>query len=429
MHRPSDKARLELVAEKIIPREDWYNWHFVTFDAECFMDDVESPRGFRSIHRLVSIGIKCSFGEKCEIYLERQNMEPWSVKELVQDFVSALFAARRDMFKHIPKSVIEGQKRYQNIVQSKDFKHNSVEKQNNLRAKLRYLNSCLALRIYSWNGERYDHNVLWAPLMDIFANGEHGLRNLNIIRRGTGIMEFSDGALVFRDFMNMTSPMSLEKFHKLCSKTSDKTTFPYEHFRDIATLRNTTEFPPYSCFRSSLLQDDSQFLDELEDLVTKNVSQGAWLQNSVESTVNDIFQFHPPIEFEANEERFKVKAGCRTQALALLHTSPKKFYESKQIFDNQCETMADYLKNYNLNDVILLEVCITSYAEHFYKTWGVNIHNKMSLPGVAQDIAFRKYEESATAIYTFGKKFKHYNELIRKQLHGGMTLGMRLKLS
>ena len=423
MHRPSDKARLELIAEGIIPNETWYNWHFATFDAECFMDDADSSRGQRSIHRLVSIGLKFSFGEKREIYLEREDMEPWSVRILVQDFLATLINGRSEMFEHIPTSVIEGQKRYMNIVRSKTFKHRSVEKQNDARAKLRYLNNCLALRIYSWNGERYDHNVLWAPLMDIFANGKDGLRNMNIIRRGTGIMEFTDGSLVFRDFMNMTSPMTLEKFHKLCSKTSDKTTFPYEHFRDICSLRTMTDFTPYKCFRSSLLQDNSEFVDELEDLVTKNVTKGDWLENSVESTVNDIFQFEPPIEFEAVGEKFCVKQASRNQALALLHTSPKKFYESKQIFDDRCETMADYLRNYNLNDVILLEACITSYAQHFYDTWGVNIHDKMSLPGVAQDIAFRKYDESATAIYTFGKNFKHYNDLIRKQLHGGMTLG------
>ena len=86
--------------------------------------------------------------------------------------------------------------------------------------------------------------------------------------------------------------------------------------------------------------------------------------------------------------------------------------------------MSDYLKLYNLNDVILLEDCIRAYTTGFYDTWRVNIHDQMSLPSVAQDLAFRFYDEKATSIYTFGKSFMEFNTQIRKQLLGGMTLGL-----
>ena len=66
MHRPCTKVRNELVAEGILPDENWHNWHFATFDVECFMDDLHTERGVRSIHRLVSIAVKASFGNSNE---------------------------------------------------------------------------------------------------------------------------------------------------------------------------------------------------------------------------------------------------------------------------------------------------------------------------------------------------------------------------
>ena len=236
-------------------------------------------------------------------------------------------------------------------------------------------------------------------------------------------MEFSDGSLIFRDFLNMTSPMSLEKFADSCGVTiAAKTTFPYEHFRDMKSLREATVFPAYACFRSSLCQNKEAFLKELEYLVSWNVQEGIWTDPS---TANAFFGFNPPIRFTADEDfddEFVVNSNDIAIAKELLHTSPRKYFISKESFEENCSTMADYLKIYNMNDVVLLVECIKSYAQGFFETWDVNIHEQMSLPGVAQDLAFRFYNEKETAIYSFGRNFKTYNEQIRKQLHGGMTL-------
>ena len=422
MHRPCDKIRNELVAEGILPDYSWHNWEFATFDCECLMDEVgdEFARGVKFIHRLTSIAIKTSFGEPGEYYLERKDMDPWSVKTLVQDFLLTLVQIRRDMFDKLPQSVIDGRTRYFNITKSKDFKKRPVERQANAWKKLRFLDNCLALRIYSWNGERYDHNVLWAPLLDVLAGMGETFKRFTIIRRGSGIMQFTDGALIFRDFLNMTSPMKIEKFAQSCGITDvSKTTFPYEYYRNIESLRTATAFPSYRVFRSSLCQDKSRFATELETLVSENIRTGKWPDSAEASKV---FGFEPPITFTSDDGNYTICQADRRHALELLHTSPKKFFESKEIFDKNCSTMADYLKNYNLNDVILLVRCIKAYAAGFFRSWQVNIHEQMSLPGVAQNLAFRYYEEKETAIYTFGKNFKNYNDQIRKQLHGGMTL-------
>ena len=422
MHRPSTSVRDALVAEGILPDSTWHNWHFATFDVECFMDDQVAVGGIRSTHRLVCAAIKSSFGDKdsSEHYLQRENMDPWAVKGLVQEILSTLIHLRAEMFKYIPTSVIEGRNRYSNTVRSKDFRKRSVERQAIALEKLRFLDKCLALRIYSFNGERYDHNVIWAPLMDVFTNMDD-TRKSCIIRRGTGIMEFTDGALVFRDFLNMTCPMSLERFAKSCGITEvSKTTFPYEEYRDITNLRTIKEFPPYDRFRSSLSKSNDANLDQLEKLVTNNFRDKIW---ETVDDVNKFFGFNPPIRFVAEGGQWSISKDSITDANKIVTSCPKKYFESKKIFSEECLNMEDYLRIYNLNDVILLDKCIKAYAKGFFDSWGVNIHENMSLPGVAQKLAFQFYDEEATAIYTFGKKFQKYNEEIRSQLHGGMTLG------
>ena len=106
--------------------------------------------------------------------------------------------------------------------------------------------------------------------------------------------------------------------------------------------------------------------------------------------------------------------------------------------------MLQYLEDYNLNDVRLLEKgkikfkkynflnfflellffhnfwikkysilsskAIISYAAGFYNQWGINIHDSMSLPGVAEKLAYIHYDETCVPIFSFGENFKKYNE-------------------
>lgn len=74
------------------------------------------------------------------------------------------------------------------------------------------------------------------------------------------------------------------------------------------------------------------------------------------------------------------------------------------------------------NDVRLLSQAIDVYAKGFFSQWGINVHNSMSLPGVAQKLAYKYYEKDAVPIYSFGEKFKHVSQDIRSQLYGGCTM-------
>ena len=380
-HRPCQKIRNELVVEGVIPDPSWHNWHFLAFDCECFMEETFEFGVPRSVHRLVSIGIKSSFGDITEFYLEREDMNPLSLRQLMQDFVSLIIRLRVKMLEFIPASIQEGHKKYRELELQKDFKKLSVAKQSKIKNKRRYLENCMKLKIYGWNSEKYDNNVMWAPLLDILQENERDFDRKNIIRRGTGIMEFTYSSLVFRDFLNFSNPMSLESFSRSCGVTSaSKTTFPYEFYHDISELHQMEEFPAYLHFKSSLTRYSETFVDELIEICNEKMATGDW--KSVVD-IQEFFQFSQEFRFQFENGQI-VHIDCDGDLRSQLHTSPKKYYFSKVIFTETCTNMADYLKKYNLNDVILLEECVKTYAKGFFDTWGVNIHSQMSLPGVAQ---------------------------------------------
>ena len=203
-------------------------------------------------------------------------------------------------------------------------------------------------------------------------------------------MQFTYGTLVFRDFLNFSNPMSLDAFSRSCGITEEsKTCFPYELYTDIAVLKHIKEFPAYPEFRSSLTRKTDAFFDELLELVTEKRKDNFWQSSN---DVNEFFKFSKYIQFEFQENGTVKISADQMEIKKILDTSPRKFYESKVIFQNKCSSMADFLRLYNLNDVILLEKCVREYAKGFFETWKINIHQYMSLPGVAQGKFKKNFE-------------------------------------
>ena len=112
----------------------------------------------------------------------------------------------------------------------------------------------------------------------------------------------------------------------------------------------------------------------------------------------------------------------KSQIAQKLHTSPKRFEISKLEFIKNCSNMEDYLRTYNLNDCYLLLKSIENYAAGFLNDFGVNVHRFMSLPGLAQHVAFKFYDKNTAPIYSFGASFLSYNKEIRQNLDGGLCM-------
>ena len=175
---------------------------------------MEVRRETDTLHKLATIGIAKSFGreDRRRWFKYRRDMTPESLRFLAEEFVQALNDTQEDMVSRLPQSVVEGYKKYCNI--SREMENLSPQQRDNITQKVRLLDSMMTLPVYSWNGERYDMAVLLGPLMDVLAQNSDKFKNMNVIKRGTSLMEIRYGKLVFRDFMNFTSPMSLGKAKK-----------------------------------------------------------------------------------------------------------------------------------------------------------------------------------------------------------------------
>ena len=64
----------------------------------------------------------------------------------------------------------------------------------------------------------------------------------------------------------------------------------------------------------------------------------------------------------------------------------------------------------NLTFIFFIFEAIVNYAEGFYNQWRINIHDSMSLPGIAEKLAYMNFDETCAPIFSFGGIFKNYNE-------------------
>ena len=204
-------------------------------------------------------------------------------------------------------------------------------------------------------------------------------------------MQISYDGLIFRDFMNFSSPMSLQKFAQSCGITEiSKDIFPYERFRSVRELLDTTIFPKYGEFRSSLQKSfDNNYLTELNQIVKSKLDDGDW------SSLTDFFLYYdikePSDDFSIeNGNSLKYNDSGLEKLKESLHISPAAYEISRAYFDDNCRHMGDYLRYYNNLDVELLlqarvgEVTtfvtrIRSYRSTIRKLFGIFVCIRKSL--------------------------------------------------
>ena len=282
-------------------------------------------------------------------------MKPFSCKQLVKNFIDQLFQLRSYMIEEcLPKTVCEGFEHYKNLVKSETYKKSSPPEKIQIGKKFEYLRQMRNLRIYSWNGSRYDVNCLIGPMLNVFSENKTGFQQITCIKKANSYMQITFMGLMFRDMMSFSTPITLEKFAVSCGiNEMEKTVFPYELYRDITELKEATQFPHYKAFTSSLKSSYSEkFLDELDKIVEEKLSKKVWVH------VSQIIEYYNI----SDESLFilknkKIIYGVEGQSLLAksLHTSPKKYEDSKNNFTNKYHNMLQYLEDYNLNDVRLLE--------------------------------------------------------------------------
>ena len=421
--KPDQSTKIALVEEEILPSVNFHNTLFATFDIESLMLPDETTIGpDRLVHRICSVAVATNFGDRRSYFIARKDMRKKSLKFMMTQFIAVLEKAQKDMFESLPQSIQDGFYKYAKITSTEEYKTGSVEYKNNAQRKLAYLRSITSLRTYSWNGERYDLPALLSPLLERLSKDKETFKRLSVIKRsGQSYMEIRFGRILLRDFINHSAPIALEAFAASCGADVTKAAFPYELWYNIRDLEVTKRFPDYDDFFSSVNEKfREENVEELRLFIESSLRNGKFVDLF---DVEDFFGW--PTGFL--RDTFTVLAqnviiDDSSKIVTLLHTSPNKYAASKDYFDSNCINMLDYLEFYNSLDCELLIQSIEKYTEGFISLWNVNVHDFISLPSLAQYLAFEKYNPEAFPIYSFGNKFGFLNAEIRSQLFGGLVM-------
>ena len=227
-------------------------------------------------------------------------------------------------------------------------------------------------------------------------------------------MQINYDNINLRDFLNYTAPMSLQKFASSCGITEiSKSIFPYERYKNVQELRETRTFPAFSEFKSSLKKPfDPNHVVEMEEIVQHKFQSGEWLHASQFYNYYAIDNTCPAISVVDGKLRF-TNDGLEILK-DIIFVSPHSYEVSKDHFNKSCSNMIDYLEFYNNIDADLLIRSIDVYTAGFMKDWKINIHRSLSLPGIAERLAYKKYNVNSPPIYSFGKKHGHLAQDVRR---------------
>ena len=210
------QTRKELFEAGYLPSMDWENRAFAVWDVECLMQNSRDLGGKSiSAHRLATIGLAFSLTPEDTlktVFLHRKTMEPEELKRLVEAFWKTLESFRIEMLNGLPKNIQLGIAVLRKHIKGPVFKTKSPKEKSRVSRQLWYLQRLTNLKAMSWNGEKYDHNIVLGPLMNYFKKNKKSFQNLKCIKRGTGYMQIQYQGICLRDMMNFTPPMSLGEF-------------------------------------------------------------------------------------------------------------------------------------------------------------------------------------------------------------------------
>ena len=353
--------------------------HFVCFDIEavtrkCFRFD--NPQ------QIITIGCRASWRKTC-ILFHREDSSASSGQRLVMKFINLLEELHEEYLSFLPKVEIESK-----IEQLSSINFASQEEK---KAAESTLNGLKRLKIFSFNGERYDNVCLYPYLVALFGKNNE---SINVIKRGSGVMSFSTTKYIFLDVINYVGGMSLKQFGlNYVGREITKGIFPHRHFGTIEEIRSCKTFPPYESFKSDLAPLADTYRQEYLNFKTK-------LKADQSDPFKDITSFH---------------------------TSIKEYLDSKDEFEHrinekQWSSFLDYLSEYCMLDVELLCEGFSNYIQMFMEEFQISPLDSISMPSLAYRLMLKKYSSDCASMFSFSPKYGFLNELLRsKSLMGGFV--------
>ena len=229
-----------------------------------------------------------------------------------------------------------------------------------------HLKSFTVLPIYGYNSSRYDMNIIFHLITKVYDEPGFNRKSVNLLKKGTAYFSVVIGKLHFKDLINFTCPMSLDRYLKTWTSDCAKLVYPYEKFESIEEIRSQKEFPPISDFKSTLKGDVD------EDLYAKCKQE---------------FDVH----------------------MSLPPGHPQKWY-----------SFEDYLKFYNISDVKPASLAMITQFETYRENFGLYPNHFLGLPSFAKYAMFMMFDETCPNIFTFHKS-SDATKVFREGIIGGLT--------
>ena len=424
-----------LLENKFI-EEIFENNFFVCYDIETFMDgvqtEVSSATKIRSAFKIVSIAVTKNFGSPRSHVFVRSDFSEESYVKLTADFLTFLIKSRDEYRSLIPKRHNDAFFEIKDILsQKKDLKL-SVNKQNNLQKAWEWLNKLRELKCWGFNSERFDNPCLVPPILKtLFSkyfkscspNEKPSLKYFLPVKRANGYMSLNFLGMGFGDIANHYTGATLDRMGQSFKTPAQKGIFPYELYTDLKELE-TSDWPSYSCFKSSLKVGNPKFNIEVQ--LTKSFDI---LSEQLDFTVDDFLEKFDVTDFLSSYELIDGKFVCnvRSESRSLFHVDPFKYAESLILFesmklDNPEFTMLDWLKFYNLQDTEVLCQAFERMISLFREKIQLNLLDFLSMPSAARRSLWSKMDTSYGHAYTLSDNFGWLAKLFRNALKGGLAV-------
>ena len=358
---PLEKA-LDLNLIKYLPS----NENFIFFDIECCLPKVNTTVGQSFIthtHKLVSIAANS--------YINGQyNSRVWTVKdssmeseeEIAKEFLDFCLGQKSIML--IDDNLSNGITKLYKILSEKNYDNIdiSVEELHELQSSMK---SYTELVVFGFNSSKYDLNILFKYLLKSVSDFDYKNKAVRVLKKNMKYFSIHMSGLHFKDLLNFSSPMTLDKYLKTWTNDQAKLVYPYEFFDSIENIRACKTFPPAEVFRTTLKGDiDMAIYDKCK------------------------------LEFE------------RRVALPVDNSEKWQSFEC-------------YLKYYNLSDVQPVSLAIVNQFTTFVKNFGFSPMQSYGLPSFARIAMYKNYSKTSPNIMTFPSN-SDATKIFRQNIIGGL---------
>ena len=348
------------------------NDNFCFFAIECVCPKIDSEFGKTKIlasHKLLSIAVNKFINgkheQKCWVVEDNSKI---SETKIVEKFLNFCREAQKEM--KIPDEVIlayETLSRYKTLNGAKFLRHDEI-----FRLK-RILESYIELPIFGFNSSKYDNNVIFNHIVKTLDNisNESEIEKFNpssmsILKKGTKYFSIKFEHLHFKDLLNFTCPMSLDRYLKVWTDNFEKLVYPYEHFSSISEIRACRDFPKIEHFNTVLKGE---------------------------------------IDQESYDKCLKIYNSRRN--LPEDHKDHWKSFE-------------DYLIYYNISDVYPASLAMIRQFQTFEQNFGRSPIQFLGLPSFASESMYNLYDKNCPNIFSFSKN-SSATQVFRSQIIGGLV--------